>query len=73
LTIPTIGIGAGVGCDGQVLVLYDALGLNVDFKPKFLMRFAELHEAARQGVERYLKAVRAGDYPDAAHSFNGPE
>src|SRR5687767_14755075 len=53
LTIPTIGIGAGVGCDGQVLVLYDALGLNVEFQPRFLVRFAELHQAATQGVERY--------------------
>jgi 3-methyl-2-oxobutanoate hydroxymethyltransferase len=73
LTVPTIGIGAGAGCDGQVLVLYDALGLNVAFKPKFLLRFAELHDAARQGVDRYLDAVRSGRYPDSAHSFNSSE
>jgi 3-methyl-2-oxobutanoate hydroxymethyltransferase len=73
LTVPTIGIGAGAGCDGQVLVLYDALGLNVTFQPKFLLRFAELHDAARQGVNRYLDAVRSGRYPDSAHSFTSSE
>jgi 3-methyl-2-oxobutanoate hydroxymethyltransferase len=73
LTIPTIGIGAGDGCDGQVLVLYDALGLNVAFNPKFLVRFAELHDAARQGVDRYLEAVRSGRYPDSEHSFGNAE
>ena len=69
LTIPTIGIGAGSGCDGQVLVLYDALGLNPGFHARFLKRFAELHDAAREGVERYVREVRAGTYPDSEHSF----
>jgi 3-methyl-2-oxobutanoate hydroxymethyltransferase len=69
LSIPTIGIGAGVGCDGQVLVLYDALGLNPDFNPRFLRRFAELHQAARAGVGEYVRAVREGTYPDSDHSF----
>jgi len=73
LTIPTIGIGAGPGCDGQVLVLYDALGLNPAFRPRFLKRYAELHQAAREGVERYLREVREGAYPDAEHSFSVKE
>ncbi len=69
LVIPTIGIGAGAGCDGQVLVLYDALGLNPGFQPRFLKRFAELHDAAREGVERYVREVREGAYPDDEHAF----
>jgi 3-methyl-2-oxobutanoate hydroxymethyltransferase len=71
LRIPTIGIGAGPECDGQVLVLYDALGLNPGFSPRFLKRFAELHQEAVEGVRRYARAVREGTYPDADHSFPG--
>jgi 3-methyl-2-oxobutanoate hydroxymethyltransferase len=71
LTVPTVGIGAGPGCDGQVLVLYDALGLNPGFKPKFLKRFAELHDVALEGVRTYAREVRARSYPDAEHSFEG--
>ena len=67
--IPTIGIGAGAGCDGQILVLYDALGLNGGFTPKFLKLFAELEGAARAGLRAYADEVRAGTYPDAGHSF----
>lgn len=69
LTVPTVGIGAGPGCDGQVLVLYDALGLNPGFTPKFLKHFAQLHDAALEGVRSYAKEVREGSYPDDAHSF----
>ncbi len=69
LTIPTIGIGAGAGCDGQVLVLYDALGLNEGFQPKFLKRFAQLHDQALTGVRQYAEEVRAGTYPGPEHSF----
>lgn len=69
LTIPTIGIGAGAGCDGQVLVLYDALGLNPGFQPKFLKRFAQLHDVALDGVRQYADEVRAGTYPGPEHSF----
>ena len=69
LTVPTIGIGAGAGADGQVLVLYDMLGLNDAFKPKFLKKFAELGNAARQGLNAYVAAVRDGSYPDPDHSF----
>jgi len=71
LTVPTIGIGAGAGCDGQVLVLYDALGLNPGFTPKFLKRFASLHDVALDGVRAYAREVRDGTYPDAEHSFEG--
>jgi 3-methyl-2-oxobutanoate hydroxymethyltransferase len=65
--VPTIGIGAGVACDGQVLVLHDMLGLNEGFQPKFLRRFAELARDARQGVEAYVAAVRSGEYPGPEH------
>ena len=70
--IPTIGIGAGAGCDGQVLVLYDALGLNAGFRPRFLKEFADLEAVARAGVQAYAREVRAGSYPAPEHSF-GPE
>jgi 3-methyl-2-oxobutanoate hydroxymethyltransferase len=69
LAIPTIGIGAGGGVDGQILVLHDALGLNEAFQPKFLRRFAELGQAARDGMQAYARAVRSGDYPGPAESF----
>ena len=69
LTIPTIGIGAGAGCDGQVLVLHDMLGLNDQFNPKFLKRFAELGDAVRSAVRTYAAEVRDGRYPGAEHSF----
>lgn len=66
--IPTIGIGAGAACDGQVLVLYDMLGLNDAFTPKFLRRFADLAGETRTGVEAYVKAVRDGEYPGPEHA-----
>ena len=69
LTIPTIGIGAGPGCDGQVLVLHDMLGLNEGFSPKFLKRYAELGEAVRAAVRGYASDVRQGSYPGPQHSF----
>jgi 3-methyl-2-oxobutanoate hydroxymethyltransferase len=69
LSIPTIGIGAGADVDGQVLVLYDMLGLNDDFRPKFLRRFAELADHTRSGLQSYVQSVRDGSYPDAEHSF----
>jgi 3-methyl-2-oxobutanoate hydroxymethyltransferase len=71
LTVPTVGIGAGVGCDGQVLVLYDALGLNPGFGPRFLKKFANLHEVALEGVRAYAREVREGTYPGPEHSFDG--
>jgi len=69
LTIPTIGIGAGAGCDGQVLVLHDMLGLNEGFNPKFLKRYAGLGEAVRTAVRSYATEVRDGRYPGPEHSF----
>ena len=63
------GIGAGGGCDGQILVLPDMLGLNSGFEPRFLRRFAELGSAASAGVESYVRAVRAGEYPAGEHTF----
>jgi len=68
LTIPTIGIGAGPGCDGQVLVLHDMLGLNEGFSPKFLKRYAELGAQVREAVGRFGEEVRNGTYPDESHS-----
>lgn len=70
LTIPTIGIGAGAGCDGQVLVLHDMLGLNEGFNPKFLKRYAELGEAVRAAARAYGAEVREGRYPGPEHSFD---
>ena len=70
LTIPTIGIGAGAGCDGQVLVLHDMLGLNEMFNPKFLKRYAELGETVRAAVRSYAAEVRDGTYPGPEHSFD---
>ena len=69
VSIPTIGIGAGAGCDGQVLVLPDLLGLNDRFKPKFLKRYASLADEVRGAVSRYGEDVRSGRYPDDEHSF----
>jgi 3-methyl-2-oxobutanoate hydroxymethyltransferase len=70
LAIPTIGIGAGEGCDGQVLVLHDMLGLNLDFQPRFLRRFAEMAQGTDDAVREYIRAVKAGEYPAQEHTFN---
>ncbi|RMH15025.1 MAG: 3-methyl-2-oxobutanoate hydroxymethyltransferase [Gemmatimonadetes bacterium] len=70
LDIPTIGIGAGPGCDGQVLVTHDLLGLNPGFEPRFLKRYASLADEARAAVEAFAADVREGRYPDAEHSFD---
>lgn len=67
--IPTIGIGAGADCDGQVLVLPDVLGLNDQFNPKFLKRYAEMARDVRAAIGAWASDVRSGAYPDAAHSF----
>jgi 3-methyl-2-oxobutanoate hydroxymethyltransferase len=69
LPIPTIGIGAGRHCDGQILVLHDLLGLFDRFTPKFAKRYAELGQAAREAVATYVREVRAGSFPDDAHSY----
>ena len=69
VSIPTIGIGAGPRCDGQVLVLHDLLGLNDKFAPKFLKRYASLAEDVRRALREFGGDVRSGTYPDDAHSF----
>lgn len=66
--VPTIGIGAGPSCDGQVLVLPDMLGLNEEFTPRFLRRFADLAGEARRGLADYVDAVRSGEYPGPEHT-----
>jgi 3-methyl-2-oxobutanoate hydroxymethyltransferase len=69
LDVPTIGIGAGPHCDGQVLVFHDMLGLLDDFRPKFVKRYAELGTAAREAIATYVREVRAGEFPTREHSF----
>lgn len=69
LEIPTIGIGAGVHCDAQVLVCYDLLGLTPDLKPKFVKRYAEMFEDGVTAARRYAQEVRTGAFPSDAHSF----
>lgn len=69
LSVPTIGIGAGAGCSGQVLVLHDLLGLNDGFKPKFLKRYAELGTEARAAIRSFGDEVRSGRYPGPEHAF----
>jgi len=69
LTIPTIGIGAGNQCDGQVLVLYDMLGLFDAFRPRFVRRYAELGTEIRNAVTHYIQDVHAGRFPNAEESY----
>ena len=73
LEIPTIGIGAGPDCDGQVLVLHDVLGLFGDFKPKFAKRYADIGGAVSEALRTYDREVRDGTFPDAEHSFTMKE
>ena len=73
LGIPTIGIGAGVDCDGQVLVLHDVLGLFGEFKPKFAKRYADIGTAVVEALREYDRDVRAGTFPDDEHSFTMKE
>jgi len=70
LSIPTIGIGAGPQCDGQILVLHDVLGLCDRFSPKFAKRYAELWQAATDAIGAYAREVRGGTFPTDAHSFH---
>lgn len=69
VSIPTIGIGAGVHCDGQVLVIYDLLGMNEEFRPKFVKRYDNLAVRIRTAVEQYITEVRNEQFPDEEHSF----
>lgn len=70
LEIPTIGIGAGAGTDGQILLSYDLLGVFTDFKPKFTKRYANLTEVAVSGLRSYVDEVKAGQFPDDDHSYS---
>jgi 3-methyl-2-oxobutanoate hydroxymethyltransferase len=69
LDIPTIGIGAGPGCDGQVLVTHDLLGLFDKFTPKFVKQYAVLHESIHQALEAFRNEVGSGEFPSKQHSF----
>jgi 3-methyl-2-oxobutanoate hydroxymethyltransferase len=69
LSIPTIGIGAGVQCDGQVLVVHDMLGMFEKFTPKFVKRYAELNKLMKEAVSQYAEEVRSGAFPDKEHSY----
>jgi 3-methyl-2-oxobutanoate hydroxymethyltransferase len=69
LTIPVIGIGAGNGVDGQVLVMHDMLGLNKGFSPKFLRRYANLYEVITEAVQHYVEDVKASDFPSSEESY----
>ena len=69
LDIPTIGIGGGAGCDGQILVYQDMLGLFSDYTPKFVKHFGEVGAAMEAAFAAYVKEVQAGTFPDDAHSF----
>ena len=73
LEIPTIGIGAGAGTDGQILLSYDLLGVFTDFKPKFTKRYANLTEVAVNGLSSYVEEVKSGTFPDDEHSYSCEE
>src|SRR5207248_5457706 len=73
LTVPTIGIGAGAECDGQVLVYHDLLGLTEGRAPRFVKRYANLAEEIRQALTTYAEEVRSGAYPAEEHTYAMPE
>ena len=73
VSVPTIGIGAGARCDGQVLVSYDALGMDESFKPRFVRRYETLGARIKQAVESYVAEVRSGAFPSDAESFSVAE
>lgn len=69
LNIPTIGIGAGNYCDGQVLVMHDMLGITTEFKPRFLRQYLNLNEAITGAVQQYIKDVKSGDFPNETEQY----
>jgi 3-methyl-2-oxobutanoate hydroxymethyltransferase len=69
LQIPTIGIGAGKYCDGQVLVMHDMLGINIEFKPRFLRQYLNLHEQIDKAVKNYISDVKTKNFPSDAESY----
>lgn len=69
LTIPIIGIGAGGGVDGQVLVMHDMLGINKGFSPRFLRRYADLNSVITEAVQNYIKDVKTSDFPNEKEQY----
>src|ERR1044071_164975 len=69
LKIPTIGIGAGNTCDGQVLVMHDMLGINTEFKPRFLRQYLNIHEQAKKAVQQYVADVKSKDFPKETEQY----
>jgi 3-methyl-2-oxobutanoate hydroxymethyltransferase len=69
LNIPTIGIGAGNACDGQVLVMHDMLGINVEFKPRFLRQYLNIHEQASTAVQQYIADVKSKNFPNETEQY----
>ena len=69
LSIPTIGIGAGADCDGQVLVYHDMLGLYGEFSAKFMKRYANIGEQVVEGIQKYIEEVQKGKFPEEKHCF----
>jgi 3-methyl-2-oxobutanoate hydroxymethyltransferase len=67
--IPTIGIGAGNNCDGQVLVMHDMLGINTEFKPRFLRQYLNIHEQATEAVQKYIKDVKSRNFPNEHEQY----
>src|SRR5436853_3295033 len=67
--IPTIGIGAGHNCDGQVLVMHDMLGINTEFKPRFLRQYLNIHEQVTNAVQHYIKDVKSKDFPNESEQY----
>ena len=69
LEIPTIGIGAGGDCDGQVLVMHDLLGINTEFKPRFLRRYLDMHQQTTAAIQQYIRDVKAKDFPNENEQY----
>jgi 3-methyl-2-oxobutanoate hydroxymethyltransferase len=69
LRIPTIGIGAGKYCDGQVLVMHDMLGINTEFKPRFLRQYLKLHEKITKAIQQYISDVKSNDFPSEKEQY----
>lgn len=69
LSIPTIGIGAGMHCDGQVLVMHDMLGINTEFKPRFLRQYLNIHEQATNAVQQYIADIKNKDFPNENEQY----
>jgi len=70
LSIPTIGIGAGSGCDGQVLVAHDMLGMNKDFNPRFVRRYADLNQIMTTAVQQYITDIKDGSFPSKEEQYD---